>query len=72
VGKVDGFSPHAAVATQAHEWKKLKRICRYIARPAVAEPPLSLTKSGNMRYESGRIQRLSHAHRLSYFYQKGA
>ena len=36
VGKVDGFSLHAAVATQAHERKKLERICRYIARPAVA------------------------------------
>jgi len=51
VGKVDGFSLHAAVATQAHERKKLERICRYIARPAVAEPRLSLTKSGNARYE---------------------
>jgi ribosomal protein S27E len=51
VGKVDGFSLHAAVATQAHERKKLERICRYIARPAVAEPRLSLTKSGNVRYE---------------------
>ena len=51
MGKVDGFSLHAAVATQAHERKKLERICRYIARPAVAEPRLSLTKSGNARYE---------------------
>jgi hypothetical protein len=51
VGKVDGFSLHAAVATQAHECQKLERICRYIARPAVAEPRLSLTKSGNVRYE---------------------
>jgi hypothetical protein len=51
VGKVDGFSLHAAVATRAHERKKLERICRYIARPAIAEPRLSLTKSGNVRYE---------------------
>lgn len=51
IGKVDGFSLHAAVATQAHERKKLERICRYIARPAVAEPRLSLTKTGNVRYE---------------------
>ncbi len=51
VGKVDGFSLHAAVSTQAHECKKMERICRYIARPAVAEPRLSLTTSGNVRYE---------------------
>jgi len=31
VGKVDGFSLHAGVATKSHERKKLERICRYIA-----------------------------------------
>jgi hypothetical protein len=31
VGKMEGFSLHAAVATQAHERQKLERICRYIA-----------------------------------------
>jgi ribosomal protein S27E len=51
VGKVSGFSLHAAVATQAYERQKLERICRYIARPAVSEQRLSLTKSGNVRYE---------------------
>jgi hypothetical protein len=51
MGKVDGFSLHAAVSTQTHERKKLELICRYIARPAVAEPRLSLTKTGNVRYE---------------------
>jgi ribosomal protein S27E len=51
VGKVAGFSLHAAVATKAHERQKLERICRYIARPAVSEQRLSLTKSGNVRYE---------------------
>ena len=33
VGKVAGFSLHAGVA--ANERKKLERLCRYIARPAV-------------------------------------
>ena len=41
----------AAVSTQTHERKKLDRISRYIARPAIPEPRLSLTKSGNVRYE---------------------
>ena len=51
VGKVGGFSLHAGVATKAHERKKLERICRYIARPPVAERHLSLTRNGMVRYE---------------------
>lgn len=51
VGKVDGFSLHAGVAAKAHERKKLERICRYIARPPVAEKRLSLTRNGMVRYE---------------------
>jgi hypothetical protein len=51
VGKVDGFSLHAGVATKSHERKKLERICRYIARPPVAEKRLSLTRNGMVRYQ---------------------
>ena len=51
VGKVDGFSLHAGVANKAHERKKLERICRYIARPPVAEKRLSLTRNEMVRYE---------------------
>jgi len=43
VGKVAGFSLHAGVATKANERKKLERVCRYIARPAVSEKRLALT-----------------------------
>ena len=35
VGKVAGFSLHTGVAARADERKKLERLCRYIARPAV-------------------------------------
>jgi hypothetical protein len=35
IGKVAGFSLHAGVATEARQPKKLERLCRYIARPAV-------------------------------------
>ena len=38
------------VAAQAHERKKLERLCRYIARPAICEQRLSLTAQGQVRY----------------------
>ena len=50
-GKVAGFSLHAGVAAKADERKKLERLCRYIARPAVSEKRLSLTSQGQVRYE---------------------
>ena len=31
--------------------KKLERLCRYIARPAVSEQRLSLLSNGHVRYE---------------------
>ena len=51
VAKVAGFSLHAGVAAARHERQKLERLCRYISRPAIAEPRLSLTPSGNVRYQ---------------------
>lgn len=51
VGKVAGFSLHAGVAAKANERKKLERLCRYIARPAVSEKRLSLLRNGYVRYE---------------------
>lgn len=46
-----GFSLHAGVAVRAHERKKLERLCRYIARPAVSTARLTLTRNGRLRYE---------------------
>jgi len=51
VAKESGFSVHAGVAAQAWERPKLERLCRYITRPAVSEKRLSLTHSGNIRYQ---------------------
>ena len=51
VAKVAGFSLHAGVAAQAWERSKLERLCRCISRPAVSEKRLSLTPSGNIRYQ---------------------
>ena len=44
-------SLHAGVAARAHERKKLERVCRYIARPAVSEKRLSLLRNGKVRYQ---------------------
>ncbi len=51
VAKLNGFSLHAGVAAKAHQRKKVERLCRYIARPAVAEQRLSLTPTGKVRYQ---------------------
>ena len=39
---------HAGVIAEAHERKKLERLCRYITRPAIAEHRLSLTAQGGV------------------------
>ena len=49
-GQMAGFSLHAGVATKAHERDKLERLCRYIARSAVATKRLSMTRNGAVRY----------------------
>ncbi|ODB89173.1 transposase [Candidatus Thiodiazotropha endoloripes] len=51
VAKVAGLSLHAGVAAETLERHKLERLCRYISRPAVSEKRLSLTASGNIRYQ---------------------
>ena len=46
VRKMADFSLHAGGAAKADERKKLERLCRYIARPAVTEKRLSLWPTG--------------------------
>ena len=50
VVKNSGFSLHAGVAALATERDKLERICRYIARPLLAEDRLSLNVRGEIVY----------------------
>ena len=38
VAKANGFSLHAGVSCEGHQRGKRERLCRYIARPAVATP----------------------------------
>ena len=48
--KANGFSLHAGVSCEGHQKEKRERLCRYIARPAVAVPRLSLSSTGKVVY----------------------
>ena len=50
VVKANGFSLHAGVSCKSHERKKLEKICRYIARPAISEERLSVNAKGQVVY----------------------
>jgi len=48
VSRQGGFSLHAGAACKSTQRKKLERLCRYMARPAIAEQRLSLASNGNV------------------------
>ncbi len=50
VAKANGFSLHAGVSCEGHQKDKRERLCRYIARPAVAVPRLSLSSTDKVVY----------------------
>jgi hypothetical protein len=50
VAKNSGFSLHAGVAMTGTERDKIEKLCRYIARPAVALERLSLGSNGQVIY----------------------
>jgi hypothetical protein len=50
VAKANGFSLHAGVSCEGHQKDKRERLCRYIARPAVAVPRLSMSSTGKVVY----------------------
>jgi hypothetical protein len=50
VAKANGFSLHAGVSCEGHQKNKRERLFRYIARPAVAVPRLSLSSTGKVVY----------------------
>jgi hypothetical protein len=54
VAKHSGFSLHAGVSVNGDERKKLEKICRYIARPAIAQERLSLNERGQVVYRLKR------------------
>ena len=48
VAKANGFSLHAGVSCEGHQKGRCERLCRYIARPAVAVPRLALSSTGKV------------------------
>jgi len=50
MAKANGFSLHASVSCEGYQKDKRERLCRYIARPAVAVPRLSLSSTGKVVY----------------------
>lgn len=50
VAKNSGFSLHAGVAMKGTDRSKIEKLCRYIARPAVALNRLSLNSTGQVIY----------------------
>ena len=44
----NGFSLHAQVSCEANDRKKLERLCRYVARPAMANERLKLSDCGQV------------------------
>lgn len=51
---LDGFSLHAKVALEAHDHDGRERLCRYLARPAIASERLSLAENGRVVYRLRR------------------
>jgi len=50
VAELDGFNLHAGVCTAADDRDALERLCRYMARPAVASGRVSVLPDGNVAY----------------------
>ena len=48
---VGGFSLHAAIAIPRHQRNRLERLIRYTARPSISTERMSLTKTGDIKYE---------------------
>ena len=48
--EADGFTLHASVRVHGRRRKQLERLCRYIARPAIASKRLERLQDGRVRY----------------------
>ena len=71
VAKANGFSLHAGVSCAGHERNKRERLCRYIARPAVAIPRLSRCSTGRVVYSLKTPYRESLPHERSECFGHG-
>ena len=52
--ELEGFSLHADVCVPARDRAQLERLCRYVARPAIASERLELLPDGRLRYRFKR------------------
>lgn len=50
LARLPGFSLHAATVCEAAQRDKLEKLCRYIARPAIANERLSINERGQVIY----------------------
>jgi hypothetical protein len=48
---IDGFSLHAAVRCEAHDRKRLERLCRYITRPALSDERVQCNAAGQVEWK---------------------
>ena len=71
VAKANGFSLHAGVSCEGHQREKRERLFRYIARPAVAIPRLSLSSTGKVIYTLKTPYRESLPHERSECFGHG-
>jgi hypothetical protein len=60
--QIDGFSLHARVRVPRGDRNRLERLCRYVARPAIATERLSLSRHGNELYRFRRPWRDGSTH----------
>jgi hypothetical protein len=54
---VGGINVHAAVAFDARDKPRMERMCRYLARPPIAQHRPSQRSDGSLRYEMKRVWR---------------
>ena len=71
VAKANGFSLHAGVSCEGRQKNKRERLCRYIARPPVAVPRLSLSSTGKVVYTLKTPYRESLPHERSECFGHG-
>ena len=71
MARAHGLSLHAGVSCEGHQKDKRERLCRYIARPAVAVPRLSLSSSGKVVYTLKTPYRESLPHERSECFGHG-
>jgi hypothetical protein len=52
---VQGINVHAKVAISGHDRARLEKLCRYLARPPIAQDRLTRLSDGRLRYELKKV-----------------